>query len=253
MTRSLATTGIILRLAPLGESDRFVTFLTKEYGKITTIAKGIRTIKSRRNPHIELMNRVKFQFWKSRHHFYLTQAQTEETFRDLKSDITTLASALFLIEATERLTPDEHAEPLLYDFLNDTLELMNFTPHQHTELREAGLLKLLQQLGHVPTFRACGECTKRLPAQNAYLNQEQAILRCEPCTRKHPTASGQTITLDTLKLMHFLLETPLRGILKISDLATHLETLRHVGRTFLYRTLSQPLKSEKALNRYEFP
>jgi DNA repair protein RecO (recombination protein O) len=251
MSRSLSETGLIIRVAPLGDSDRFVTFFTKEHGKITTIAKGIRSIKSRRNPHIELMNRVRFQYWKSKHYLYLTQAQAEEHFRDLKKEINVMASGIFITEALERLTPEEEPNPALFELLNTALELMNFYPQKHVEIREATLIKLLQQLGHITSFRTCSHCQKRLPQSNAYLDREHSTLSCQNCVKDHPTFHYDPVSLETLKLMHFLLEHPLGAILQLKTSSAHISIMTQFGRTFLQKTLHHPLKSERSLHLYK--
>lgn len=250
MTRSFSGTGIVIRVAPLAESDRFVTFYTKEHGKLTTIAKGIRSVKSRRSPHIELMNRVKFQYWRSKHHLYLTQAQSEEHFRDLKHEMVSLASGAFMIEALERLTPDEEPNLALFDLLNQTLEVMNFYPHKHVELREAFLIKLLQMLGHITGFRTCSQCHQKLPQATAYLNRTHCTLTCEPCAQKIDAIHYEKVPLGALKLMHFILEHPIHAVLKVKTEATHINLMTNFGRVFLAQILQYPLKSERSLTIY---
>ena len=249
-SRSFSTSGIIIRLAELGESDRFVTVYTEEYGKITCIAKGIRSVKSRRSPHIELMNRVKLQLWRSRHHVYMTQASTEARFSDLKKDIVSVASGAFMIEAMERLTPDEESHPELYRLLDSTLSLMNFYPEQHQLLRETYLIKLLQTLGNITSFHSCSDCKKRLPYQDAFLDREHSTINCHDCTQEKSDFTFELIPLDTLKLMNFILEHPLDAILKLKTDLTHLQTMSEFGRTFLYKMLPRGLKSEQSLNLY---
>ena len=41
--RSFTVNGIVLRMTDLGESDRFVTVLTPDRGKLTCIGKNLRT------------------------------------------------------------------------------------------------------------------------------------------------------------------------------------------------------------------
>lgn len=243
-------TGVILRMAPLGEADRFVTLLTRDRGKITCIAKHIRTIKSRRNPHTELMNRVKCQLWKSRHHTYLSQATAEERFHELKKELPSQSSGAFMIEATERLLPDEAPHPELYDTLNETLHLIDFAPEKHALFREAYLIKLLQNLGNITSFRSCGHCQKKLPSESAWLDREHSTLACQPCGSNNPHASRDVISLESLKLMNFLLQQPLKEIARLSASPRHIETIGEFGRVFLYKNLHHILRSEAALQLY---
>ena len=47
MSRTYKATGINLKAAPMGETDRLMTILTKEYGLLRAIAPGARKLKSR--------------------------------------------------------------------------------------------------------------------------------------------------------------------------------------------------------------
>ena len=185
MKGAFTTTGIILKKRDFGDQDRFITVLTKDRGKITCLAKGIRKISSRRNPPIELLNRVNLSFWKSNYYYYLTQTVLEERFAELKSTMDRLTSALFLAELVERLTPEETPLPELYQRLNEALSLMDFYPDQHERIRVASVLQILDRLGVLPDFRKCGSCHRLLPKENAFLDEKHFNLECKACAEKN--------------------------------------------------------------------
>lgn len=247
--RSFTTTGIVLKTRDLGESDRFITVYTPDHGKLTMIGKGIRSIKSRRNSQIELLSRVKLQIWKSSKNYYLTECKIEERFADMKGALDSLSSATFMIEATEKLTADEQNIRDLFPLLNETLALMEFYPDKHELLREAFLLKLLNLLGNISSFRECSLCKQKLPQKAAFLDTEHSTLHCESCRQKTSTALHE-VPLETLKLMHFILTHPLPAILKLKIDPSHLETMAHFGRVFLRQNLHHPLKSERFLGQF---
>ncbi len=247
--RSFTISGIVIRISDLGESDRFVTLLTPDRGKITTIGKNLRTLKSRRNTQLELMNRVQAKLWRSRNHHYLSECKLEERFNELKKNLASSTSAAFIIEATERLTAEEHHIPHLYDLLEQTLSLIDFYPKKHELLREAYLIKLLNLVGSISSFRACAECKKPLPQEDAFLDEDHSTIHCITCSDK--TASYlRRIPLETLKLMHFLLSHPIPAALKLKITKEHINIIDEFGRTFLKKDLHYPLKSEAFLNTY---
>lgn len=247
--RSFTVTGIILRMADLGESDRFVTLLTPDRGKITCIGKNLRTLKSRRNTQLELMSRIQAKIWKSRHNYYLGECKLEERFGDLKKNLKSLSSATFIIEATERLIGEEDHLHYLYDLLEQTLSLIDFYPGKHELLREAYLIKLLNLIGTVSSFRICSECKKSLPQKDAFLDENHTTIHCESCAEKTPI-SLRRIPLETLKLMHFLLSHSIPAVLKLKITEEHLDIIDEFGRTFLKQNLNHPLKSEAFLKTY---
>ncbi|MBI2593599.1 DNA repair protein RecO, partial [Candidatus Daviesbacteria bacterium] len=76
---SVAVEGIILKRTNFGEADRMLTVLTKNLGKITVIARGVRKITSRRAGNVELLNVVKLGLFKGKG-YTLTEAQSVQTF-----------------------------------------------------------------------------------------------------------------------------------------------------------------------------
>ena len=246
-SRSFVTTGIILKMKDLGESDRFITVYTQDRGKLTCIGKNIRTLKSRRSTQIELLNRVQLQLWESRHHYYLTECKAEERFSEMKQTLPNLSSATFVVEVTERLTPEGESIEDLFKLLNETLNLMEFYPQKHDLLRETYLLKLMNLLGTVTSFRECSLCRQNLPEKEAYLDPEHSTLYCARCRKTIPYTL-ENVPLQTLKLIHFILKNPMHAVLQLKITPDHLETLRQWGRFFLRQTLQYPLKSEMFLN-----
>jgi DNA repair protein RecO (recombination protein O) len=50
--------GLVIKRANFSEADKLVTLFTREVGKATFVAKGVRRVKSRRSAHLELFNLV---------------------------------------------------------------------------------------------------------------------------------------------------------------------------------------------------
>lgn len=249
-TRTFKTSGIVLRTRELAEQDRFITLYTPDQGKLTCIAKGIRSFKSRRSTQVELLSRVDIQLWKSNHHFYLTQAISQKRFSGFKEDMASLTSGVFIAELVDRLTPDEQPHKEIFDLLDETFSLMEFYPEHHELLREAFVIKCLQLLGILGSVRQCGQCREPLPAEAAYLDEFNLTLHCRPCTENEPHKFKEAVHLETLKLIHFILEHRLLGVLNVKMEESHLAILSQFGRLFLATNLHHPLKSEAFLNHY---
>jgi len=62
-----ATSAIVLRSRPFGESDKIVSFLTEKYGKITGIAKGAKRSRKRFVNSLEPFSLVNLRFQERSH------------------------------------------------------------------------------------------------------------------------------------------------------------------------------------------
>lgn len=126
---SVTTEGLILRRSNFGEADRVLTVLTDRYGKISVIARGVRKITSRRAGNIELLNRVKLHLFKSKS-YTLQEAESIETYPQIKANLTVSTTAFHIIELVNRLVPEEQKNEQLYRVTVSILDLLEDNPRQ---------------------------------------------------------------------------------------------------------------------------
>lgn len=146
--RNFRTEGIVIKRKNYGEADRILTLLTKDYGKLSVKATGVRKITSRRSSHIELLNHVAVGLYKGNAFPVLTEAKMIDDFSAIKNDFTKVGLAYHLCELVDGLCPDEQENSkvffLLRNFLtqlaqnNDVLEeTISQTPVRNYQQRPA--------------------------------------------------------------------------------------------------------------------
>lgn len=141
---SVTTEGLILKRNNFGEADRVLTVLTNRYGKISVIARGVRRITSRRAGNIEVLNRVRLHLFKSVKNYNLTEAESIETFRTLKENLTLSTTAFHIIELVDRLIPESQINSQVYDLTIAILQILEKNPRQiFIRAYEVKLLTLL--------------------------------------------------------------------------------------------------------------
>ena len=121
--RTYKVEGIVLKRSNLGEADRVLTVLSKEFGKITVKAPGVRRISSRRSSHVELLNFSQFTLYKSPKAFMpiVTEAQTFEDFSAIKSDLYKIGKALYICELINGLCADNQENRGVFFYLKSVL------------------------------------------------------------------------------------------------------------------------------------
>lgn len=128
--RTCKIEGIVLKRKNLGEADRILTILSKEVGKITIKAPGVRKIPSRRSSHVELLNHTLFTLYFGSKTFMpvVTEAQTIDSFSFIKKDLDKIGWALYACELANGLCADNqenrgaflHLKSVLSNFSNNT-------------------------------------------------------------------------------------------------------------------------------------
>ena len=158
--RTYKTEGIIIKRINFGEADRILTIFTKHYGKIKAIAKGIRKIKSRRAPHLELFNQVVLFLNKGKNLDIITEAQLVNTFSYLRKDLRKIGLVFKACESVDQLTGEKQVQKevfnLLVAYFNDLNLSAGKADHQSKTVRElletvrTFEIELLQILGFLP-------------------------------------------------------------------------------------------------------
>jgi len=148
--------GIVLRTWRLGESDRIVNLLTERHGKVRAVVKGVRKTKSRFGARLEPMVHCSLLFYEGRELDIVTQAEVVEFFRPVREDLGRLAKAASLLEATDQLCQERHANPRLFVMLLGGLRAL--AAHDAPLLVPAFFLKLLSTEGFHPLLDECAAC-----------------------------------------------------------------------------------------------
>ena len=169
MTRTYKATGINLKSAPIGESDRVLTVLTREFGLIRAVAPGVRKQRSSIGGRSELFVVNELLIAKGRSLDKITQASTVESYPGLSRNLGKLCAAQYLAElAIARALSDEPQEELfllLGEHLSRLERLSDRTEIQSAALLMAhldqGIFHLLALAGLAPQVQVC--CATRHP------------------------------------------------------------------------------------------
>lgn len=152
--RTYKTEGIVLKRSNYGEADRILTVFTKHYGKIKILAKGVRRIKSRRGPNIELFNWAVLFVTKGRNLDLLSEAEVKNSFSPLKDNLKKIGLCYQLCELIDGLCPEKQEQRRVFDLLTETLKTLDNPDHGLSmALLTTFELRLLQELGYWPKDR----------------------------------------------------------------------------------------------------
>ncbi len=155
--RSYTTDAIVLRNRPLGEKDRIVSLLSREHGKIPTVAKGARRPGSRLAAPTQPFAFAQFALARGRNFDLVTQVVIHDTFHALHTNLLATACALCATELLDRALSERHPEPALFDLLRVALPTLAAGDNCEVTLR-AFQLRAASVLGYQPQLNACVRC-----------------------------------------------------------------------------------------------
>lgn len=148
--KTISDNAIILKRINYGEADRILTLLTRSYGKVAVIAKGVRKINSRRKGHLELFNHVSISFTQDGGLGYVTEVETLNVFTDTDMVWEPMGQAYHMCEIVDRLLPDGEEQEYVYRLLLKAIQLLNeeISYDRREEVVRLFEQSLLRQLGY---------------------------------------------------------------------------------------------------------
>jgi DNA repair protein RecO len=154
MLRRKKTEGIVLKKRILLHKDTILTVFTSEFGKLSLYAKGIRTLTSRRAPHIQTGNLIVLFVQERNHKNYLAETQLISAFSQIKNNEKKMNALYFFFFILERLLPENQKEETVYCLVKKFLvKLSNLTGETGRDLSLQQIItsytnQLLQHLGY---------------------------------------------------------------------------------------------------------
>lgn len=148
--------GIVIRRAPLGETDRVVTLFCREQGKVAGVARGARRPQSRLGGRLELFSHVRALLARGRTLDVITQVDVVASHARLREDLDRLTAASFAAEVVDRATVDRQPAPEIFDALARALLAMDDGDPELAALWAAG--QVLVHSGYAPQLARCQVC-----------------------------------------------------------------------------------------------
>ena len=162
---------IVLRVVDFSETSCVVTLMTRDFGKITALAKGARRRKNPFEAAIDVLAtcRIVFLHKSSGAMDLLTEAKLERRFKSASTDLERLYAAYYIVELLRTLTEENDPHPELFDLASETIFRIDTGLEGELDRAEILLrfeLETLKLLGHFPMLTQCVGCGRERKSQN---------------------------------------------------------------------------------------
>lgn len=154
----LQTRGLVVRSRAFAETDRLLTLLTWDEGKISAKAPGARRVKSKLAAAVELFTCGSFLLYRGKTLFTVSQAQVETRFQRLLVHVEDYAQALYFAELIERLLLEGEPAPGVFKLLLNSWSALEEGKVDRDLLARFFELNLLLLLGFQPHSDNCLFC-----------------------------------------------------------------------------------------------
>jgi len=153
----ITDSAIILHSRKYSETSKILTVYSAEHGKLSLLAKGARSPKSKFGASLEALSHSSITVYKKpqRDLHLITKAETATPLRRIAEDYTRLTVGLAIAELTSVTQEPEEANAAVFELLRSTLELLNKAQDNEYALLVSYQIRLADIMGFAPNFSVC--------------------------------------------------------------------------------------------------
>lgn len=236
------TQAIVIRTLPFREFHKIITFYTPDFGKVKTVAYGVKSAKSKLSGSLELLNHgtLLFNHRENRELQNLTDFNLIDGFDPIRADFTSVTYACYFAELVDAVTSEGVSNPEVFNLLRCTYQFLVHA--DDVPLLARGFeIKLLDCVGYGPELSQCAHCSLLVTSAPSFekgastsypiiaFSVRHGGLLCADC--QHRDAAAFSIAPGSCELLKMLRKSELNGLNRI-----HASTRNH-------RELKLPLSS----------
>ncbi len=177
-------TALVLRITEFSETSYVTALLTREFGRISVLAKGARRPKNPFDSALDLLTHCRILFLRksSGGLDLLTEARLERRFRPPRGELARLYAGYYVAELLLSLTDEYDPHPELFDVADATLSALGQSQPPVGAVVLWFELAALRLLGHLPSLEMCVECGGKVDAtKRVAFGQLVGGVLCERC------------------------------------------------------------------------
>lgn len=197
----LTVQGIVLRVTDYNDKDALLTLLTRDNGRITVKARGLRRKNSPLTASCQLLAYGEFTLFEYRGNYTINEARAIELFMNIRRELTKLALGTYFAQVSEILSQEDLPNPELQSLLLNTLYALS-----ELQLPE-GIVKAVFELraaciaGYTPDLYGCHICGEQSPD---CFDLSAGQLECKRCRPLSASGIHMPINPGILEAMRFI-------------------------------------------------
>ncbi|MEI6835661.1 MAG: DNA repair protein RecO [Candidatus Falkowbacteria bacterium] len=187
MAESDSSEAIIINRNDWRENDSRVVLYTKNFGKLSLVARGAKKMRSKIAGHIEPISLADVMILRGRAYDYLGSAITRRAYLNIKADLNALYFVGAALALFDKLVKEAASDEELFNFLISWLDTVESNLEAELDKENGELLynyfslRLLAILGYKPELYHCLECRRKIEPGANYFNLRLGGLICPTC------------------------------------------------------------------------
>ncbi len=224
--------GLVLRRTEYNDHDVLLTILTRNHGKLTAKARGLRRKNSPLTAQCQLLAFSEFTLFEYRGMYTINEASSIELFHDLRRDLTRLSLGTYFAQVSELLSQEDMPTPDLQSLVLNCLFALSKLGQPEAKVKAVFELRAACIAGFYPDLSMCHMCANQFPDR---FNISEGCLECASCGGSD--GIRMPITPGMLAAMRYIIDCDGNRIFSFQLPDDALEQLSQVTETYLTKQL----------------
>ena len=248
----MTTMALVLREVNYKESDKILTLLTREQGKLTASARGCRKKGSAIAAGCQLLSWSELVLYDYQGRWSVKEASAERLFQGVRSDLDKLALACYFAEVTELLAVEGEPCPQLLSLLLNCLHALDQWDKPLEQVKAAFELKAMCLAGYEPLLDGCAVCGVRQPEQPCF-HLKEGVLHCARCREEVGEGISMPLNRQALQAMEHIAYGDPKRMLSFSIGEKGLRQLSDLTEAYLHAQLERGFRTLDFYKRLRLP
>lgn len=197
----LTIQGIVLRVTDYNDRDALLTVLSRNHGKLTVKARGLRRKNSPLIAPCQLLAYGEFTLFEYRGQYTINDAHSIELFQSLRRDLTRLSLGTYFAQAAEVISQEDLPNPELQSLLLNCLFALSKLGLPEPMVKAVFELRAACLAGYTPDLFGCHICGSQSPDR---FDLSAGQLECHGCRVAGSTGIRMPVTPGLLEAMRYI-------------------------------------------------
>lgn len=197
----LTIQGIVLRVTDYNDRDALLTVLSRNHGKLTVKARGLRRKNSPLVAPCQLLAYGEFTLFEYRGQYTINEAHSLELFQNLRRDLTKLSLGTYFAQVAELISQEDLPNPELQSLLLNCLFALSKLNFPESQVKSVFELRSSCLAGYTPDLFGCHICGSQTPDR---FDLSAGQLECHGCRMPDSPGIRMPVNASLLEAMRYI-------------------------------------------------
>ncbi len=232
----VTTQGLVLRVSDYNEHDALLTLLTRQHGRITVKARGLRRKNNPLSAPCQLLAFGEFTLFEYRGMYTINEAHSVELFHTLRKDLMKLSLGTYFAQVAEIISQEDLPSPELLSLVLNCLYALSKLSENENKVKGVFELRCACLAGYFPDLTGCHICGQALPDR---MDVTAGVLECSGCRTFDSTGLRMPLTASVLECMRYIAYCDPKRLFQFETSNESYERLAQITETYLTTQLER--------------